>query len=1075
MSNVNRRKSVGDTLDGGSKDKLGGGGGSAVGSPSPSPANGSGIKKVGVMFRGSTGSLRGPMVKAHDEPPTKKASTLRVKSNPQEIDKLGTNGPSQSSMELGESSSDEDDQSGVPLRFGGRSASTPNTKGSVGKSVTISTKNAVQSQIEKEIEEGREKERKAQVEREREKIRKEKRKSLSMLKDRMRAQRKGEADPSDETGGDGSESPSPSASAASSSTIVQVSGQKRGSIGGVTIGGSGSKPGSKAGSKPGSNIKETEAQKTERETKAAAKEAERREAMEKRLQQEAEEMRKKEEREEAERKKAEDLKKAEEAKRQAAAEEKARKAAAAEEAARKEKEDKERKEREKEKEKQKEKEEKKKEKQKQKAKNEDDEWDLGSDEEKEKNAGKRDKGKQKDGRPPSGGGGGAGELQALGELYEDGTEVSENFDIHLIGVPAAVKRMRTDVINGLSEEEVLRRREHHGENVIPCQQLDDDYVHLPDEIVRVRRDGKSVSVPSRELVIGDIVELKKGERIVADMLVIKSMYMMVDNSLITGDPEPQYRSINHTTEIALETANLLFYGTEVTAGEGLGLVYSIGGKTILGRMLLYNEESQARKDSKLSGPRAKKNILKMLQKKGIQCKDERAAARLGKVTALVVDMGGVITENKLTYLLMDGQIFNTAEKIPDESRSFPIVMQTAVLSTNAYFSKPSTPRVVTGKTRKDRVEKLFHADNMEVVEYDLTSGALLRFYEKYPPKKRDKPRESSLYSEMERELYQKVAEDESDIRVSVHRVPAAECEEHEKPEAELTPEEKKKKEVRGRQTFVVCMYGPFNVILQHCTSILYKGERFKLDSAAADNLKAKANELFAYGERSVALAWLPLYEDKFPEDYEFDSFSMNFPVKEMCFVALVSTAPRPMPNIHRIISKCREAKLRIVMVSSEGPAAVSLLGKKVGLLTHDTVYDIAEKEGCRVDELTRKQVESARSVVIDGLSLIATEQLTKICQSYDEVVIANTDPTQKIKVVHAIQKVSDSEVVACTGFLPNDMPSLAQSDVGLAMAGSMEAVQQAADVVLGEGSLETILEAVELVKKKSGGGGCMVQ
>jgi len=101
----------------------------------------------------------------------------------------------------------------------------------------------------------------------------------------------------------------------------------------------------------------------------------------------------------------------------------------------------------------------------------------------------------------------------------------------------------------------------------------------------VIRDGKSQKIDAMYLVRGDVIELKGGDKVPADIRVIKcSDDTQVDNACLTGESEPQKRVPECTDDNPLETKNLCFFGTFVPQGNCTGLVVNIGDKTVMGRI-----------------------------------------------------------------------------------------------------------------------------------------------------------------------------------------------------------------------------------------------------------------------------------------------------------------------------------------------------------------------------------------------------------------------------------------------------------------------------------------------------------
>lgn len=117
---------------------------------------------------------------------------------------------------------------------------------------------------------------------------------------------------------------------------------------------------------------------------------------------------------------------------------------------------------------------------------------------------------------------------------------------------------------------------------------------LPQQCTVLRDGGVAQKISANEIVCGDIIEIKLGEKIPADLRVLVSREMKVDNSALTGETEPQL-CLNKCThpENHLETKNMAFFGTLCKEGAGRGVVIRIGDNTTMGNIadMAANEES----------------------------------------------------------------------------------------------------------------------------------------------------------------------------------------------------------------------------------------------------------------------------------------------------------------------------------------------------------------------------------------------------------------------------------------------------------------------------------------------------
>lgn len=107
---------------------------------------------------------------------------------------------------------------------------------------------------------------------------------------------------------------------------------------------------------------------------------------------------------------------------------------------------------------------------------------------------------------------------------------------------------------------------------------------LPAQCV-VIREGQKRQIEAIKLVPGDVLEIKMGDKIPADVRIIQSREMKVDNSALTGEADPLLRTVECTSpDNPLETKNLAFFGTLCKEGSGKGIVVNIGDSTVMGQI-----------------------------------------------------------------------------------------------------------------------------------------------------------------------------------------------------------------------------------------------------------------------------------------------------------------------------------------------------------------------------------------------------------------------------------------------------------------------------------------------------------
>merc|ERR1712212_622860 len=112
----------------------------------------------------------------------------------------------------------------------------------------------------------------------------------------------------------------------------------------------------------------------------------------------------------------------------------------------------------------------------------------------------------------------------------------------------------------------------------------ESFKNLVPQYALVRRGGEKINIEAKDLTLGDICEVKFGDRIPADLRVLEARGFKVYNSSLTGESEPQSRSPDFTNENPLETKNLAFFSTNAVDGTCVGVVVHIGDNTVMGRI-----------------------------------------------------------------------------------------------------------------------------------------------------------------------------------------------------------------------------------------------------------------------------------------------------------------------------------------------------------------------------------------------------------------------------------------------------------------------------------------------------------
>ena len=114
--------------------------------------------------------------------------------------------------------------------------------------------------------------------------------------------------------------------------------------------------------------------------------------------------------------------------------------------------------------------------------------------------------------------------------------------------------------------------------------LMDDFKNFIPQQALVIRDGKEVKVEAVLLVKGDVIKIKGGDAVPADVILIETAEMKVNNASLTGESEDLLRLSDKREKNIFESPNVAFFGTMCTGGTGVGVVFKTGDETVIGRI-----------------------------------------------------------------------------------------------------------------------------------------------------------------------------------------------------------------------------------------------------------------------------------------------------------------------------------------------------------------------------------------------------------------------------------------------------------------------------------------------------------
>ncbi|CAO2638421.1 Sodium/potassium-transporting ATPase subunit alpha-4 [Lemmus lemmus] len=603
----------------------------------------------------------------------------------------------------------------------------------------------------------------------------------------------------------------------------------------------------------------------------------------------------------------------------------------------------------------------------------------------------------------------------------------------------------------------------------------DSFKNMVPQQALVIREGEKMQINAEEVVVGDLVEVKGGDRVPADLRIISSHGCKVDNSSLTGESEPQTRSPEFTHENPLETRNICFFSTNCVEGTARGIVIATGDRTVMGRIATLASGLEVGQTpiameiehfiqlitgvavflgvsffvlSLILGYSWLEAVIfligiivanvpegllatvtvcltltaKRMARKNCLVKNLEAVETLGSTSTICSDKTGTLTQNRMTvaHMWFDNQI-HEADTTEDQSgKTFP-------KSSDTWFHLARIAGLCNRADFKPHQESVPIAKR--ATTGDASESALLKFIEQsYNP-----------VNEM-RQKNPKVAEipfnSTNKYQMSIHLLED------------------------NSQAHVLLMKGAPERILDFCTSFMLKGQEYPMDEEMKTDFQNAYLELGGLGERVLGFCFLNL-PSNFSKGFQFNTDELNFPMENLCFAGLISMIDPPRTAVPDAVGKCRSAGIKVIMVTGDHPITAKAIAKSVGIISeaNETAEDMATRLNVPVSQINNKSI---KAIVVHGSELkdMNSEQLDHILKSYKEIVFARTSPQQKLIIVEGCQRMG--AIVAVTGDGVNDSPALKKADIGIAMGitGS-DVSKQAADMILLDDNFASIVTGVE--------------
>ena len=568
---------------------------------------------------------------------------------------------------------------------------------------------------------------------------------------------------------------------------------------------------------------------------------------------------------------------------------------------------------------------------------------------------------------------------------------------------------------------------------------------LTASVATVIREGKEKAVSSKDLAPGDIIVLHAGDRISADLRLLEAINLKVNEASLTGESLAVDKSTMVVPKevVISDRTNMVYDGTTVTYGRGLGIVVASGMMTEFGKIAGTVQE-----EVKTATPLEKRmsaigkwltlfaltvcilvvilglfrgypvlqmiiwgislaiaavpealpavvtgalaiGMYEMVKRKAI-VKRLPAVEALGSTSIICSDKTGTMTKGEMTVrqIYTEGKIFDVS------GVGYEPVGNFGFHGSKVEPSQYETLMVLLKAALLNNDSKLFQENGKWSVTGDSTEGALLVVAAK------GGITEETLQHERVGEI---PFTSERKIMTTIHKMEESD-------------------------NNLVVLKGAPEVVIERCSFILKDGKASELQPEDKGKIYAENSTMASDALRVIAIACKEAPE--IPEKINEKEFERNF-----VFLGLLGMIDPPRAEVKDSLRLCKDAGIKVVMITGDNKFTAMAVAKELGIL------------------------EASNDMVLTGAELekMPDEQYFNVVE--DVRVYARVSPEHKMKIVKTLK--SKGHVVAMTGDGINDATALKTSDIGIAMGiTGTDVTKETADMLLADDNFATIVSAI---------------
>ncbi len=548
---------------------------------------------------------------------------------------------------------------------------------------------------------------------------------------------------------------------------------------------------------------------------------------------------------------------------------------------------------------------------------------------------------------------------------------------------------------------------------------------LPQQ-AQVLREGQVARVPAEQLVPGDIVHLEQGDIIPADCRLIEAFGARINNAAVTGESLPQAREAEPSERADLiDSRNVVLAGTSMVTGQAKAVVFATGMHTEFGK------------------------IAHLTQTAGDEVSPLRKEiAHLSRLTAILAVLIGLLFFSLgwligipfwKAFIFAIGIIVAMVPEGLLPTLTLALVLATQRMARRNVLIRYLPSVETLGSTTVICTDKTGTLTQNRMVVRQLRLGETLYS----PAEARQTPDLADFYrpfflaarmcqdlTETERHGQPALLGDPMEVAlVEMARdfVPAPPV----YPRLDEIPFDADRMRLstlhQAPEGPILYCKGAPESVLPLCRHILVDGKTLTLGTEDMARIVRAQDAMAQQGLRVLAFAYRMPAADHDREKLEED----------LVLAGLAGLEDPPRPEVPEALRKCREAGIKVIMVTGDHPRTATAIAREIGL------------------------VKSDNPTVITGeqLRLFSLIQL-QLALDAEEVIFARVVADQKMRIVEALKK--KQQIVAVTGDGVNDAPALKAAHIGIAMGiAGTDVAKEAADMVLLDDNFASIVNAVE--------------